>query len=136
MLEVARLELADLLGVAALRERREPDEVGEQDADEAALGDGVGGGRGAAGAGDGGRGRGAVARAAAPASGVAHSEQNLAAGRFVAPQFGQVSPNGVAHSMQNRAPGRFSVPQLEQITPVPPPAPPSSGAEDSRPHLR
>ena len=57
-----------------------------------------------------------VARAAAPASGVAHSEQNLAAGRFVAPQFGQVIPNGVAHSMQNLAPARFSVPQFEQIT--------------------
>ena len=37
--EVARQELADLLGVAALGERREPDEVGEQDRDEPALGD-------------------------------------------------------------------------------------------------
>ena len=55
-LEVAVLELADLLGVAPLGERREPDEIGEQDADEAALGDGVGlggvvGGRCAAAAG-------------------------------------------------------------------------------------
>ena len=57
-----------------------------------------------------------VARAATPASGVAHSEQNLAAARFVAPQLGQVMPNGVAHSMQNRAPTMFSVPQFEQIT--------------------
>ena len=47
--------------------------------------------------------------------GVAHSEQNLAAGRFVAPQLGHVDANGVAHSMQKRAPAWFSVPQLVQI---------------------
>jgi hypothetical protein len=55
------------------------------------------------------------------AIGVAHSEQNLAAGRLAAPQLGQTAAKGVAHSMQNRAPGRFSVPQLEQITPMPSP---------------
>ena len=38
-LEVAGQRLADVLGIAALRERREPDEVGEQDRDEAPLGD-------------------------------------------------------------------------------------------------
>jgi hypothetical protein len=54
---------------------------------------------------------------------VAHSEQNLAAGRFAAPQLGQVAANGVAHSMQNFAPTRFSVPQFEQITPVSSPVP-------------
>jgi hypothetical protein len=53
-----------------------------------------------------------------PPIGVAHSEQNFAAGRFVAPQLGQVAGNGVAHSMQNLAPMRFSVPQFEQITRV------------------
>jgi len=39
----------------------------------------------------------------------------LAAGRFAAPQPGQVAANGLAHSMQNLAPMRFSVPQFEQI---------------------
>jgi hypothetical protein len=47
---------------------------------------------------------------------VAHSEQNLAAGGFAAPQLGQAAANGLAHSMQNLAPVGFSVPQLEQIT--------------------
>ena len=39
-LEVAVQELAGVLGVLALGERREADEIGEQDRDEAALGDG------------------------------------------------------------------------------------------------
>ena len=39
-LEVARQRVADVLGVAFLGERREADEVGEQDRDEPALGDG------------------------------------------------------------------------------------------------
>ena len=56
------------------------------------------------------------AAAAEPASGVAHSEQNLAPGALLVPQLGQAVANGVAHSMQNLAPGRFSVPQVEQIT--------------------
>jgi hypothetical protein len=38
--EVAREELADRLRVAVLGERREADEVGEQDRDEATLGRG------------------------------------------------------------------------------------------------
>ena len=38
--EVAREELAYVLGVAALRDRREADEVGEEDGDEATLGGG------------------------------------------------------------------------------------------------
>ena len=41
--EVAGQDLADLLRVALLGERREADEVGEQDRDVAALGDGLGG---------------------------------------------------------------------------------------------
>ena len=44
--EVASLELADLLRVSALGERRESDEVGEEDAYEAALRDGIRGRRG------------------------------------------------------------------------------------------
>ena len=40
-LEVAREQLPHLLGVAALRQRREADEVGEQDRDEPALGTGA-----------------------------------------------------------------------------------------------
>ena len=42
LLEVARQEVADGLGVAALGERREPDEVGEQDRDETPFRDGRG----------------------------------------------------------------------------------------------
>jgi hypothetical protein len=42
----------------------------------------------------------------------------LAAGRFAAPQLGQVAANGIAHSMQNFAPTPFWVPQFEQTTPV------------------
>ena len=37
--EVVREDFADLLGIAALRVRREPDEVGEEDRDEPSLGD-------------------------------------------------------------------------------------------------
>ena len=58
---------------------------------------------------------GAGGRGPPPPRGPAHSEQNLAAGRHAAPQFGQEVANGVAHSMQNFAPARFSVPQFEQI---------------------
>jgi hypothetical protein len=54
---------------------------------------------------------------------VAHSEQNLAAGGFVAPQFGHGAMSGVAHSMQKRALGWFWVPQVEQITRALAPAP-------------
>jgi len=39
--EVAGQQIADLLGVARLRERGEPDQIGEQDKDEAALGGGA-----------------------------------------------------------------------------------------------
>ena len=38
--EVAREQLASVLGVAALRERREPDQIGEHDRHESAFGDG------------------------------------------------------------------------------------------------
>src|SRR5262249_14784412 len=55
----------------------------------------------------------AGAAALAPAcSGVAHSEQNLAVGGLIVPQFGQPVASGVAHSEQNFAPTRFSVAQF------------------------
>ena len=74
----------------------------------------------------------AVARGEPPPSGVAHSEQNFAVGRFAAPQLGQTDANGVAHSMQNFAPARFSVPQFEQITPISSARPSPSSPENSR----
>jgi len=49
------------------------------------------------------------------ASGVAHSEQNLALGMLTKPQLGQPALSGAAHSMQNFAPATFSVEQLGQI---------------------
>src|SRR5206468_2118765 len=53
--EVAREQLANLFRVARLGERREPDQVGEEDRDEAALGRRrCGGGRGGLAAGQGG----------------------------------------------------------------------------------
>ena len=115
-LEVAGLELADLLGVAALGERGEPDEVGEQDADEAALGDGVAWRRGAGGD--------AAAAGRQPRRGPRAPRQRRRAlgaelGRRQVRRrrsSGRSTANGVAHSMQNLAPGRFSVPQFEQIT--------------------
>ncbi len=57
-----------------------------------------------------------MATTAPAASGVAHSEQNLAVGPFGVPHEGQVTARRVAHSEQNFAPGAFSVPQFEQIT--------------------
>ena len=47
-------------------------------------------------------------------SGVAHSPQNFARGRFSAPQRGQRCRSGAAHSIQNFAPSGFSDPQLRQ----------------------
>ena len=57
-----------------------------------------------------------LADTATPASGVAHSPQNLAPGVFGVAQFGQITASGVAHSLQNFRPASFSVPQLGQIT--------------------
>ena len=77
--EVAGEELAHLLGVAALGERREADEVGEEDGDEAALG------RGRARYGSRRR-----RRCAAAPSAVPHSPQNFAVGAFGVPHDGHV----------------------------------------------
>ena len=73
-LEVAVQELAGVLGVVALGEGREADEVGEEDRDEAALGDGgVGGGCGCGALA-------AVGAAASAVSGEAHSPQKRSPG--------------------------------------------------------
>ena len=114
--EVAGQELAGVLGVASLGERREADEVGEQDRDEAALGDGARRRPGRAGARETWPGGGIRGWRAPAASGVAHSPQNFAVGAFAAPQAGQRRRVGAAHSTQNLRPASFSVPQFEQIT--------------------
>ena len=120
--EVARQELPRLLRVALLGERREADEVGEQDRHEAPLGDRRRRRRGA--------GAGPVGAPVAPAAPcpraasavrvVPHSPQNFAPAGFAAPQFGQPTAELRApHSRQNFRPRSFSVPQLVQITPSP-----------------
>src|SRR5712692_7321071 len=48
------------------------------------------------------------------ARGVPHASQNLAPGRFSAPQATQCTGSGAAHSLQNFAPVRFSQPQRGQ----------------------
>ena len=104
--EVAGEELAHLLRIAALRERREADEVGEEDGDEPALGCGRGGER----------------RQVVPPrrlSVAPHSPQNFSPGSFAAPHDGQPLASAVPHSEQNFRPSRFSVPQLGQVTPAP-----------------
>ena len=79
LLEVARQELADGFGVAALGEGREPDEIGEQDGDETTFRDG----HGCPGSGRGGRRRGADD---VSATGVPHVAQNRAPGDERGPQ--------------------------------------------------
>ena len=112
--EVARQRVADVLRVALLGERREADEVGEQDADELAL-------------------RAALAGVPAPArrwppdwplppepspSAASRIRAELGARDWLASRSsGRRSPAALAHSMQNFAPAMFSVPQLGQITP-------------------
>ena len=80
--EVAREELADVLGVATLGERGEADEVGEEDGDEAAFGCR----RTLAG----------VWAVAAAASASPHSPQNFMAGAFGVPHEGQARESGRA----------------------------------------
>ena len=111
--EVAREGVAHVLRVALLRERREPDEVGEQDGHEAPLRDGAGyvwprsshtrSGR---------RPRSWPVRPGASA----HSPQNRASGLFGVPHAGQASASRAAHALQNLRPASFSVPQLEHVT--------------------
>ena len=108
-IEIAGQELADVLGVAALGHRGEADEVGEEDADEAAFGDA----RFVAGCGRG---------AARPTAGISpgwrllpHSPQKRAPGVFADPQAGHETARRVPHSPQNFRPGSFAEPQDEQI---------------------
>ena len=51
---------------------------------------------------------------ATPASGDAHSPQNLASAELGEPHAGHGSASGLAHSLQNLRPGSFAVPQFEQ----------------------
>ena len=116
-LEVAGQGVADVLRVTLLGERGEPDEVGEEDRDEAALGEGrLGRGRRA---GRPGRGPRAARAGAGPPSGVPHSPQKTSPGSNGAPQMGQAAASGVAQRTQNFRPGLFSVAQFEQITATP-----------------
>ena len=106
--EVAGERVADLLGVALLGEGREADEVGEQDRDEAALGDGCWGG-----------GRRAIAAAVTPgtASVVPHSRQNFAPGLLTTPHDGQPPIMTVPHSYRTSCRSRSRSRKLEQLTP-------------------
>ena len=97
--EVAGERLADVFRVALLGERREADEIGEQDGDQAPLGDWVP--RTAATR----RGDAAAGGAAAPDSAVPHSLQNLAPGLLVAPQFGQPAFSGGSALVAELGPG-------------------------------
>ena len=112
-LEVAGLEVADLLRVTTVRECGEADQVGEQDGHEPSLGGLLLGAE---------RGR---RRSDRPPSDVAPGQsawrswsRTWRTAGSTAPQDGQIAANGVAHSMQNRAPGRFSVPQFGQTCPL------------------
>ena len=92
--EVAGQQLADGLGVAVLGQRREADKIGEQDGDEATLGDG--------------RVRrprtSAVDGRPAHAQPCAAAEQKLASARFGSPQPGQADASGVPQLSQNLLP--------------------------------
>ena len=119
-LEVEGEELADLLGVAFLGERREADEVDEQHRAQAPLG---------------GRSRrsspspspwppspwppltgwiSAGGADVAKSSVVPHSSQNFASGMTAVPQDGQARVRGLPHSRQNLPPCLLSTPQFAQ----------------------
>ena len=109
-LEVARQELAGLLGVAALGQRREADEIGEQDRDEAAFRD-----RGGRAGGDL-PGRWPKTPLASPTPvGVPHSAQNLAPARSGEPHCRQPACSALPHSEQKRALGGAAAPQFEHV---------------------
>ena len=111
-LEVARQELARLLGVAPLGEGREADEVGEQDRDEAALGDRAGGGR-------------AVGRPARWPSAVAPRRPSASRtprrtsrpGASAEPQLVQLAWSDVPHSGQKRALAGAAAPHFVHVMP-------------------
>ena len=93
--EVAREQVADVLRVARLRERREADEVGEEDGDDAPLDVGA-----------------AAAAGSAATSDVPHSPQKRWPGSYAAPQLGQAVASEAPQFLQNFCPSRLSVPQL------------------------
>ena len=99
-LEVAREELAHLLRVAVLGERREPDEVGEEHRHEPPLGDGSGRRR---------------LGAAAAASDAPHSTQKWSPAACGCPQDGQASASPLPHWAQNLAPSGLAWPQLAHV---------------------
>ena len=111
--EVAGEQLADVLGVAPLGERREADEVGEQDGDEPALGGRRRGGR------------------PEPAADARRRQRRRRTRRrtslpavFGAAAGAQASGERAPHSPQNFRRASFSVPQLGQVIR---PAPRSAG---------
>ena len=103
LVEVARQQLADLLLVTLLRERREGDEVAEQHAGDAAGRDRPTGEPGS------GRRR--------STHGVPHSLQNFAPATSAAPHVAQrASPCGAPQAKQNLAPGCCSAPHVAHPT--------------------
>ena len=116
-LEVAGQGLADLLAVALLGERREADEVGEQDRDQAALGNGGLDRRVT----DGRRIRSTDRcdpgpRRRPPRPVRFQSPQYRLPGGLVAPHDGQPVESGAPQSPQNRLSEGFSVPQPARTT--------------------
>ncbi len=121
--EVAAEELADGLRVAVVGQGREADEIGEEDADEPALGRSRRAAGRRAGAGrDGARAwplaAGAPRPPAAPDPPMSapQSPQKRSSGSLAAPQAGQVVAMAAPHDRQNFRPGRFSLPHAPQFT--------------------
>ena len=115
--EVARKQVAYGLRVTILGERREADEIGEQDGDQPTLGGRLVGGAHRGWRGGGGRGAGcwcvAAQRRAAVGAEARIGAVGLAAGRTVRSE-------GAPQLSQKRLPVRFSVPHDAQITQGPP----------------
>ena len=105
--EVRRQELAHVLGVACLGERREPDEVGEEHADQAPLGAGAVV-----------RGRLGAVPVASAGRWLAALAAELGAGRVGRPARAQAALRRCPHSRQNFRPTSFWAPQVAQITRV------------------
>ena len=113
--EVARQRVANVFRVTFLGERREADQVREQDADHAALGSvwacrrrRCGGGWASL--------TGCYRQVLAePASAYPHSAQNLAPGWYGVEQLGQAAASGLPHSAQNLEVAALGVPQLVQF---------------------
>ena len=110
--EVLREQLAHLFGIASLGERREPDQVGEENGDQPPLRRrrdrcGVDAGRQ--------RRRRGKASVTSPAP---QWLQNRIPGSLLPPHAGQLWWSGAPQPPQNREPGGFSVPQFVHATPM------------------